>query len=409
MSSELRPEHLLAAVLEITEEAVLGVDLDGAIVSWNACAARLYGYAAEEVIGKPLLQLMPIYEAPGFREMLGRVISGEKPGNEVVERMNRDGRLMRMTVRRTVGVNQAGNAAAILESGRLLEWSGSDVPAEMQLRLATEQMPGLVWVADRNLRITANWGAGLPGKAIRAGALVGRTVGEFLEAKDPHATPLAEHQDALEGENCEFEYRRMQKMLEIRVAPLRSGTGAITGCIGLATDITYRKESEERIRYQATHDGLTGLANYREFLDTLEREIRRADRSRHPFTVLMLDLNDLKIINDRLGHLEGNRALKRVAAALKEQCRSTDLAGRYGGDEFAVVLIDSDQGMAEHVSERIEASLNKDGQQPKLGVSIGVGVFPDDGRTAQELLQAADQRLYQCKKTSRERRNVAVR
>src|SRR5262249_44728993 len=255
----------------------------------------------------------------------------------------------------------------------------------------------------------ANWGAGLRGSQIRAGALVGKTVGEFLEATDLHAPPLAEHRDALRGETSEFEHSRKGRTLEIRVAPMRATTGQIAGCIGVATDIARRKQEEERVRVKAPHDAQTGWATYRHFLNTLEAELRRADRSRHSFAVLMLDLDDLKVINDRLGHLEGNRAIKRVAAALKEQCRSTDLAARYGGDEFAVVMIDSDVGMAEHVIERIEASLKRDGQEPGLSVSIGGGVFPEDGRTAQELLQAADRKLYQCKKLSRERRNVAVR
>src|SRR5262249_20702744 len=153
------PEQLLAALLESTEEAVLGVDLCGVIVSWSRCAERMYGYGPEEVIGKTLHQFMPIYEAAGFAEMLKRVSEGEDPGNELAERLHRDGRLLRMAVRRTAVLDGRGTAAGVLEAGRLLEWSGSDVPAEVQLRLATEQMPGLVWVADKNLRITANWGA----------------------------------------------------------------------------------------------------------------------------------------------------------------------------------------------------------------------------------------------------------
>jgi len=271
------------------------------------------------------------------------------------------------------------------------------------------QMPGVGWATDRNLRITANWGCGLPGASVPAGSLVGKTVCEFLGAVDPYATPIAEHREALHGHTSEFEFNRNQLVLEIRLAPLRSASGDITGCIGVASDITHRKQTEERIRYQATHDALTGLANYREFMDTVDREIKRADRSRHGFAVLMLDLDDLKVINDRFGHLEGNRALKRVATLLKEQCRSTDLAARYGGDEFAVMLIEADPGMADHVSNRIEASLTKGNEEPRLTVSIGIGVFPDDGRTTQELLQAADRRLYRCKKSSRDRRRVAVR
>jgi len=409
MLPKLRPEDLLAAVLETAEEALLGIDLDGVIVTWSRGAERVYGYVAEDVVGTPLMRLMPIYEGASLREMLNRAKAGSPLETEVVARLHRDGTVLRMTVRHSVVRDSSGQPWGALEAGQLLEWSDSRLPADTQLRLAAEQMPGFVWVADRDLRITANWGAGLAGDRTPAGSLVGKTVGEFLGSADAHATPLAEHQNALQGHTCTFEYRRKEQVLEIRVGPLRSCTGEITGCIGIAADVTHRKKTEEHIWYQATHDALTGLANYRELMETLEREARRADRTRHGFTVLMLDLDDLKLINDRLGHLEGNRALKRVATILKEQCRSTDLAARYGGDEFAVVLIDSDRGLAEHASERIEATLDMDRQQPKLSVSIGVGVFPEDGRTAQELLQAADRQLYQDKKAARQRRNVAVR
>src|SRR5258708_31071184 len=98
-----------------------------------------------------------------------------------------------------------------------------------------------------------------------------------------------------------------------------------------------RRKNEEQAMYQARHDGLTGLANYREFMDRLEREVHRAERSNHSFTLLLLDLNGLKRINDLQGHLAGNRALKRLAALMNEHCPSTDLALRYGGDEVAVV------------------------------------------------------------------------
>src|SRR5262249_18344562 len=158
------------AVLETTEEAVLGIDLSGTIVTWSRSAERLYGYVEEEVVGKPLRRFMPMYDTAGHDEMLGRARIGEAPESGIVERLHKNGKLLPVSVRRTAVLDGAGETAGVLEVGRLLEWSGSDLPAELQLRLATEQMPGLVWVADQNLRITANWGAGLPGKSIRAGA-----------------------------------------------------------------------------------------------------------------------------------------------------------------------------------------------------------------------------------------------
>lgn len=134
---------------------------------------------------------------------------------------------------------------------------------------------------------------------------------------------------------------------------------------------------------------MTGLANYRQFTERLDREVCRADRSHRSFTLLLLDLDGLKRINDLQGHLAGNRALRRLAAVMKEHCRSTDLAARYGGDEFAVLLIDSDRGMAEHVAQRIEQRLHADHEKPQLSVSIGIGVYPDDGRTGAEMIEAA--------------------
>jgi diguanylate cyclase (GGDEF)-like protein len=291
----------------------------------------------------------------------------------------------------------------ILERARAHTACGADPLAERPLRAMIEQMPGLYWATDQNLLITSNWGKALASSNIPPDAFVGRSVCEFLGCADRHTTPIAEHYAALQGFTAQVEYTWKNCVLEIRLEPLRTASGEITGCLGLGMDITDRKKNEEQDHFQARHDALTGLANYREFMDRLEQEVRRAERSHHPFTVLLLDLDGLKRINDLHGHLAGNRALQRLAAVMSEHCRSTDLAVRFGGDEFALIMIDSDKGMAEHVAQRIENGLRTDQSKPPISVTIGIGIYPHDGRTAAELIEAADQQLYKHKNAENKR------
>jgi diguanylate cyclase (GGDEF)-like protein/PAS domain S-box-containing protein len=402
-----RCEQVLAAILELAEEAIIGIALDGSIELWNRGAERLYGFTAAEVTGLTLVSLLPIYEAPSLQAVLEAAREGKMIGSETVERLHKMGSKLSVGVRRMPMRDERGMITGILEIGRATRQKTEDTPSETQLRLLVEQMPVLLWTTDQSLRITSNWGSGLQHSDVHAGDLLGRTVSEYLKCNDTNTAPMAHHYAALRGESTRFEYKRQDRVLEIHLEPLRAPSGETIGCIGVGLDITVRKRSEELVRYQATHDALTGLANYREFMDTLERELRRAERGHHSFTVLLQDLDDLKRINDRLGHLAGNGALKRLARVIKEQCRATDLAARYGGDEFAVVLIESDLCMAQQVAKRIEARVREDKEEPPISVSSGMAIYPADGRTAHDLLEAADRQLYRQKRLLQSR-NAAV-
>ena len=147
--------------------------------------------------------------------------------------------------------------------------------------------------------------------------------------------------------------------------PLLDEQSIVIGTVGVALDVTDRKASEESMRYLATHDPLTDLANYRALLSSFDAELQRSDRTGRPFTALLLDVDGLKAINDRHGHLIGSKALCRLANVLKRTCRSIDTVARYGGDEFAVLLVETDELAAHRVAQRIKDGLARDEEDPQ--------------------------------------------
>jgi diguanylate cyclase (GGDEF)-like protein len=178
--------------------------------------------------------------------------------------------------------------------------------------------------------------------------------------------------------------------------------------LALAAEVTEHRRADERVRQLAVTDPMTGLANYRRLLDALDLEIKRSERTNRSFSILLLDLDGLKIINDAYGHLVGSRAICRLANTLMVYCREIDTAARYGGDEFVLVLPETEYEAALQVASRISERLKNDGDLPKLSASIGAAVFPVDGKSLDELLSAADHALYREKGTSKAKQGSKI-
>ena len=183
---------------------------------------------------------------------------------------------------------------------------------------------------------------------------------------------------------------------------VRGEKGALDGYGIIVEDVTDQRALEDQLRKRAASDSLTGLANYRELVDVLDGEIARSKRTEREFTLLFLDLDGLKQINDRYGHQTGSRALCRLANVLRLCCRSIDTAARYGGDEFALVLPETTAMRGTLVARRICELFAEDGEEPKLSVSIGIASYPADAETIGPLLYAADASLYLMKTQKRE-------
>jgi diguanylate cyclase (GGDEF)-like protein/PAS domain S-box-containing protein len=193
--------------------------------------------------------------------------------------------------------------------------------------------------------------------------------------------------------------RRDGTDLKVRLSgrEVSSDVGKMEGYEVIAEDVTKQRELEDHLRQQASKDPLTGLANYRRLVDMLDSEIKRSERTKREFALLLFDLDGLKQINDHYGHLTGSQALCRLADILSIGCRELDTAARFGGDEFALVLPETGGESAHLVAHRICESLAKDGKIPKLSVSVGVALYPIDGDKLDTLLGAADVALYSMK------------
>jgi diguanylate cyclase (GGDEF)-like protein/PAS domain S-box-containing protein len=174
--------------------------------------------------------------------------------------------------------------------------------------------------------------------------------------------------------------------------------GGLEGYEVIAEDVTRQRELENHLRRQAASDSLTGLANYRHLVDVLDSEIKRSKRTNREFAMLFLDLDGLKRINDRHGHMTGSQALCRLADVLCSCCRDIDTPARFGGDEFALVLPETNLAAAKLVAERICESVANDDKGPRLSVSVGIAVYPRNGESIEGLLSQADSALYSMKR-----------
>ena len=214
---------------------------------------------------------------------------------------------------------------------------------------------------------------------------------------------------------------RVLRALKTHVADLAGRLGRAVGLRTAALDLAEGLESAFEVQGEeaalgygelsnmAFNDPLTGLNNYRYFSMRFKEEIQRAERYRHPVSLIMFDIDHFKAFNDTHGHPAGNQALIQVGQALLEESRDTDLVARYGGEEFAFILPETTKRMAHKLAERIRRRIENtpirlvSGERHRVTASLGAATFPRDSCSGEGLLDGADKALYEAKRAGRNR------
>ncbi len=178
--------------------------------------------------------------------------------------------------------------------------------------------------------------------------------------------------------------------------------GAVTNMAAIALE-----KSRLFIRTQelSITDSLTGLHTHKYFMERLDEEIKRAARYRENFALFMIDIDKFKIFNDTYGHQYGDKVLRLVAQSIRKNVRETDISGRYGGEEFSVILLNSEKETASSLAEKVRKNIenlkfNFEGDNVNVTVTIGIAAFPDNP-TAESIVTAADRALYEGKRKGR--------
>ena len=281
-----------------------------------------------------------------------------------------------------------------------------------------ENIPVAIVVKDTKTRIVLTNRAFEAMLGLSRNELIGKTAFDLYRTNDAELMDRSDRQSLEANGGVNFNDYEVEtpllgrRIFSTRRIVIRDTQGGAKYLVVVIEDITDKKQSEQRIVFMAHHDALTGLANRVALTEKIEEAAARLRRSDEPFTVLLLDLDRFKFVNDSLGHPAGDAVLFEVATRLKEFLRETDVLARLGGDEFAIIQAgetnqrEAARALADRIIEMFSKPFNIEGHEVNIGTSIGIALAPEHATGSDSLMKMADLALYRAKAAGRHRYRI---
>ncbi len=357
-----------ARLMDLVHDAIIVREPGESRISyWNHEAEEIYGFSAEESRGRVIDELL-CTEFSEPREAIDAELLSRGRWEGELWHVRKDGRRILVSSRQALQRDDQGRPIAVIELN-------SDITEQRQVEESRRRLAAMVQHSEDAILgntaegVITEWNRGAERLyGYTAAEAIGRSVGILMEPER-----AAEEQAILarvfRGEALEqFETTRIRKdgsrvQVSLTVSPVQDRGGVIVAASAIARDITERKRFEGQLQYLADHDHLTGLFNRRRFEEELRRELARARRHGAGGTVLAIDIDHFKYVNDSLGHSAGDALITLAAEAFRTRLRTTDVIARLGGDEFAAILPEVDEGEARIVATGLLEAIRARGRE----------------------------------------------
>jgi len=405
----------LASIVEFSEDAILGKNMDGKITSWNRAAEKMYGYTRDEVVGRDLSFLVPPEKQAEIPAIMERILSGQPIENLETERLTKAGSVLEVSVSISPIKDASGHvtgASAIARditfrkrAEEQLKLQSAALEAAANAIVITDYEGKIVWVNRAFTTMTGYSKEEVLGKNLRV-----LKSGEQPESYYAKLWSTISSGKVWKGEIVNRRKDGTAYTEEMTITPVTrdASNPANRYFIAIKQDITQRKAAEKQVQFLAYYDALTGLPNRTLLQDRLTKALAGARRRKDKVALLFLDLDRFKNINDSLGHSVGDLLLQAVAERLKTWGREQDTVARLGGDEFLITLthvkdvVDAAVA-AERLMDTMTAEFVVQGHSLSIGCSLGISIFPEHGADCETLIKNADAAMYSAKENGRNR------